>query len=290
VAAAVGFLSYFTLWGAVVWGMMLRNGWATTKMRHTTIYAIHMTIALFGLSLGLVHAFAQLAVPHGKVSLIDEFVPFLVQQDPIGVGIATIGTEVFVAATLAVGFQKKLGYTRFRAVHSLVYVAFMLIAAHALISGSDMEYPIAWGSVLLSLLVVIALWFTTTQWMSKAKTGMANQMAARQQGVESVTVSVDPGRCARFGFCEHEAPNVFKVRGDGRLEYRAQVRSDELDPVVRAVEVCPARAIVLGKAPSSVMISRSAPQQSAPPVSPGMGPVREIGNVTGMRRSRGGAR
>jgi ferredoxin/DMSO/TMAO reductase YedYZ heme-binding membrane subunit len=294
VAAVVGFLSYFLLWLAVVWGLMLRNGWAGTRMRHTTIYAIHMSIALFAISIGLVHAFAQLAVPKGKVSLIDEFVPFLVKQDPVGVGIATIGTELFVAATLAVGFQKKLGFTRFRAVHSLVYVAFMLIAAHALISGSDMAYPIAWGGVLLTLLIVIALWFTTTPWITKAKTGVANQMAARQQGVEAVTVNVDPVRCARFGFCEHEAPDVFKVRGDGRLEYRATVRSDQLDPVVRAVEVCPARAIVLGKAPSSVMTSRSAPPQAAPPVSPGLGPVPDrdrMGTVTGMRRNgRGGAR
>jgi ferredoxin len=64
-----------------------------------------------------------------------------------------------------------------------------------------------------------------------------------------VTVNVDPVRCARFGFCEHEAPDVFQVRREGRLTYRDRVKVANLDPVIRAVEVCPARAIVLGKMP-----------------------------------------
>jgi ferredoxin len=65
----------------------------------------------------------------------------------------------------------------------------------------------------------------------------------------SVTVNVDPVRCARFGYCEHEAPKVFQLRGEGRLTYADRVPAREIDPVVRAVEVCPARAITLGKMP-----------------------------------------
>lgn len=64
-----------------------------------------------------------------------------------------------------------------------------------------------------------------------------------------VTVNVDPIRCARFGYCEHEAPDVFQIRREGRLTYEDRVPVDEIEPVIRAVEVCPARAIVLGKIP-----------------------------------------
>lgn len=300
VAAAVGFTSYALLWAAVVWGLMLRNGWAGTRMRHATIYAIHMTISLFGISLGLVHAAVQLAVPNGSVDLIDEFVPFTNGNDPIGVGIATIATELFVAAALAVGMQKKLGYSRFRAVHSMVYVAFMLVAAHALISGSDMAHPIAWGGVVGSVALVLVLWFSTTSWASKTKRARADQMAARQQNVESVTVNVDPVRCARFGFCEHEAPDVFQIRGDGRLSYKAAVTVDELNPVIRAVEVCPNRAIMLGKTPTSMLVHSRGQQypdeQAAPdnyPTSPGLGPVgggRVASLADRRRRSNGGRR
>jgi ferredoxin len=271
-------------------------------MRHSTIYAIHMTIALFGISLGLVHAGVQLAVPNGSIDLIHALVPFTNDNDPIGVGIATIATEIFVAAALAVGVQKKLGYSRFRAVHSLVYIAFMLVAGHMLISGSDMAHPIAWGSVVASVVSVIVLWFSTTTWAAKTKRARAEQMAARQQSVESVTVNVDPMRCARFGFCENEAPDVFQIRSDGRLSYKASVTVDELNPVVRAVEVCPARAIMLGKMPSSMLVqSRGSQVEEAPPpapdiypTSPGLAPVGSNGRVPSLaerrRRTNGGRR
>jgi sulfoxide reductase heme-binding subunit YedZ len=242
----------------------------------------------------------QLAVPNGPVDLIDEFLPFTNGNDPIGVGIATIATEIFVAAALAVGMQKKLGHSRFRAVHSLVYVAFMLVAGHALISGSDMEYPIAWASVLGSVVMVIVMWLSTTTFAARTKRARADQMAARQQSVESVTVNVDPIRCARFGFCEHEAPNVFQIRGDGRLSYQASVTVDELNPVIRAVEVCPARAIMLGKLPSSMLLQARGQQvQDEPPAdnyptSPGLGPIGSNGRVPSLaerrRRSHGGRR
>jgi ferredoxin len=71
---------------------------------------------------------------------------------------------------------------------------------------------------------------------------------SRRRG-RSVVVNVDPVRCARFGYCEHEAPSVFQIRREGRLTYRARVPAAEVDSVIRAVEVCPARAITLGRTP-----------------------------------------
>jgi sulfoxide reductase heme-binding subunit YedZ len=253
VAHTLAFGSYFLLWLAVMWGLLLRNNWAGTRLRHSTVYHLHMVIALFGLSLGILHAAAQLFVPGGEVDTVDEFIPFLDEKDPIGVGAATIGLELFVAAALAVGFQKKLGFTRFRAVHPMTYGALMLEGGHTLISGSHVSHPLIWGSVLVTLLVTIGLWLATTPLPARLRREAAGRMAARQLSVESITVNVDPIRCARFGFCEHEAPDVFQIRGDGRLSYRCAVTVDELDPVVRAVEICPARAIGLSKVPSAVL-------------------------------------
>ena len=71
VAATVGFLSLFLIWLAVVWGLILRNGWAQSRIKHATVYGIHQTVALLGLCLAAVHAFAQLASPGGTVTLLD---------------------------------------------------------------------------------------------------------------------------------------------------------------------------------------------------------------------------
>jgi ferredoxin len=63
---------------------------------------------------------------------------------------------------------------------------------------------------------------------------------------DTVPINVDPVRCARFGFCEHEAPDVFQIRREGRFTYKPAVPVEDIDRVIRAVEVCPARAIRVG--------------------------------------------
>ncbi|MFI6762221.1 ferric reductase-like transmembrane domain-containing protein [Micromonospora sp. NPDC050417] len=252
IAATVGFISFFLLWLAVLSGLVLRNGWALTRIRHSTAHATHSTIALLGLCLGLVHGFAQLASPGGPVRLVDQFVPFLNPTDPIGIGVGTVALELMVATTLSVLVQRRLGYTRWRALHALTYVAFMLLVAHVLISGSDVGPPVVWGSVLVAWLSTVAVWITTTPWISDLRRDLGDRFTSRRHGQE-IAVDVDANRCARFGFCEHEAPDVFTLRGDGRLAYKAMVSGDQTNAVLRAVEVCPARAITLNRVPTTVL-------------------------------------
>src|SRR5947209_19930935 len=96
VAATVGFLSLGLLWSAVLWGTTLRVGWGLTRVRHQTLYGVHQTAVLVGLTLGVVHALAQLAVPGGPVRLVDEWLPFAGTQDPVGTGCGVVGLEVLV--------------------------------------------------------------------------------------------------------------------------------------------------------------------------------------------------
>jgi predicted ferric reductase len=135
IAAVNGFLSFFLIWLTVIWGVILRNGWITTRVRHSTLYGTHHLVAVLGLTLGTVHAFAQLAIPgSGPVNPIDVVVPFTNTLDPIGIGVGVVGLELMIATAFSVVIQKRLGYSRWRALHSLNYVAFMAIAAHILIS------------------------------------------------------------------------------------------------------------------------------------------------------------
>jgi sulfoxide reductase heme-binding subunit YedZ len=94
-------------------------------------------------------------------------------------------------------------------------------------------------------------------------------------------VGVDPVRCGRFGFCEHEAPRVFSLRADGRLSYAASVPADQLDAVVQAMKVCPARAISVNHAPTVRMTS-------PPPKPPEPSGPRGGGRVGGSRRGAAG--
>lgn len=261
VAAVVGFTSYVLLWLAVVWGIVLRKGWAQSRTRHSSVYRVHMTTALFGLTLGVVHAAVQLAAPSGPVRLVDQFIPFLNPVDPLGIGVGVLGLELMLAAAVSVAIQRKLGHSRWRALHGLTYVAFMLLVAHILISGTDTAPPYVWGSVVATWLFVVLLWFTTTRGAARIQRRRAT-LTGRPR-VQEVAVNVDPGRCVRFGFCEQEAPETFSLRSDGRLSYRAAVPPEQLNAAIRAVEVCPARAIMLSRMPTTVRT----PRTSAAPIS-----------------------
>ena len=60
---------------------------------------------------------------------------------------------------------------------------------------------------------------------------------------DMLTVEVNPSKCARFGFCEHEAPTVFYLESDGRFGYQAVVPVEKMEQVISAMDVCPRRAI-----------------------------------------------
>lgn len=70
-----------------------------------------------------------------------------------------------------------------------------------------------------------------------------------KSGPVKAEVEINPGKCARFAFCEHEAPEIFKLNGD-RIDYKTTVPADQIDAVAMAVKVCPARAIKM-KIPGS---------------------------------------
>lgn len=105
--------------------------------------------------------------------------------------------------------------------------------------GTQVNHPI------LLVLSFFVLGATVTYWFATRRRADRTDRV----GGPSVTINVDPVRCARFGYCEHEAPYAFQLRGEGRLTYKDKVPVDQIDPVIRAAEVCPARAISLGRMP-----------------------------------------
>lgn len=258
VAATVGFASWLLLWSALVLGLAVRNGWASTRVRHSTVHAVHVTLALLGLTLGVVHGAAQLAAPNGIVRLVDLAVPFVNPSDPVGVGAGALSLELLLAGALSVPLRKRLGHARWRAVHGLTYGAFILLTAHVLISGSDVGPTWLWASVLAACLVVVVLWLASTGLAERARGRFASRSLDRGRA-QTLAVDVDAARCQRFGFCEHEAPDVFRLQGNGRLAYRAHVPAASAESVIRAVEVCPARAIALRRLPTTVLTPDTGP-------------------------------
>jgi ferredoxin len=78
-----------------------------------------------------------------------------------------------------------------------------------------------------------------------------------------LTVEVNPDKCARFGFCEHEAPDVFYLQSDGRFGYQAVVPVSRANDVIQAMDVCPRRAIKVKLPPEE---ARTRFQPDEPPM------------------------
>jgi ferredoxin len=264
VAATVGFASWFLLWCSLVLGLAVRNGWAGTRVRHSTIHAAHGTCALLGLTLGMVHGGAQLAAPNAVVRLVDEVLPFNNPSDPVGIGAGVLALELFLAAAVSVPVRKRLGHSRWRAVHTLTYAGFLLLTAHVLISGSDVGPTWLWSTVLAGGLVVVVLWLGSTSLVGRVRGRLLTRAVDRGRA-QTLAVDVDAARCQRFGFCEHEAPEVFRLQSNGRLAYRAHVPADAADRVIRAVEVCPARAIALRRLATTVLTPDTGPMPHITP-------------------------
>ena len=60
-----------------------------------------------------------------------------------------------------------------------------------------------------------------------------------------IKIDVDMAKCQHYGQCVFEAPNVFKLNNDDKLEYVATADDSERANVEAAIDVCPMQAIFI---------------------------------------------
>ena len=60
-----------------------------------------------------------------------------------------------------------------------------------------------------------------------------------------IKINVDMAKCQHYGMCVFEAPNVFKLNDEDKLEYLATADDSERGNVEAAIDVCPMQAIFI---------------------------------------------
>lgn len=60
-----------------------------------------------------------------------------------------------------------------------------------------------------------------------------------------IEIQVDMQRCQHYGQCVFEAPEVFQLNAQDRLEWKATADDDQLGNVEAAIDICPMQAISL---------------------------------------------
>ncbi|MEY4639343.1 MAG: hypothetical protein RLY13_341 [Actinomycetota bacterium] len=60
-----------------------------------------------------------------------------------------------------------------------------------------------------------------------------------------IKINVDMEKCQHYGQCVFEAPDVFRLNSDDKLEYTATAEDSERANIEAAIDVCPMQAIFI---------------------------------------------
>ena len=59
----------------------------------------------------------------------------------------------------------------------------------------------------------------------------------------TLKIYVDMDKCQHYGQCVFDAPNIFRLNADDKLEYEATADDSERDNIQLAIDICPMQAI-----------------------------------------------
>lgn len=59
----------------------------------------------------------------------------------------------------------------------------------------------------------------------------------------TLNIHVDMDKCQHYGQCVFDAPNVFRLNDEDKLEYEATADDSERDNIQLAIDICPMQAI-----------------------------------------------
>jgi predicted ferric reductase len=152
---ATGLLAYAALSIDVIAGLLVstRGGGRLVPRGH--LVDVHGWLSPLALVFVLAHGGVLLADRYVRFDMIDVLVPFASSRWPVTVGIGVLAGYLLLAIHLSFGLRKRIGIGRWRQLHYLSFVAFVLVTIHALAVGTDRGN--AWfASVYAVVLLVVA--------------------------------------------------------------------------------------------------------------------------------------
>jgi len=261
VAAFAGFAGYALMVGTVVWGVFTSTGVVRRSIRRETLHGGHVMMAVAALAFVVVHLVANVLRPAAHLTIWNAIVPFYRTSAAIAVGV--ISAELAFVTAVSVVFRRRLGYRIWQRVHWLGYPTYSLAIAHTIVAGSDVRRPLI--AIFLGVTMAIVAVLTGLR-LLPATTTLRNRLVriksikdapsgaprvVLDQSVElpdiglRIRVDVNGNHCERYAICEQEAPEVFRMRADGQLEYKGAPGPEQRDAVRQAARLCPMQAILV---------------------------------------------
>jgi DMSO/TMAO reductase YedYZ heme-binding membrane subunit len=152
---SAGTVAYLLTAGSTIWGLLLSTKIIKEGVSPVLALAMHNVLSWLALGLATLHALALFFDSYYTYSLADLAIPFIGPYRPEWVGLGIIGLYLMFFTAISFNFRKKIGQKRWRKLHYLTFVAFILVTIHGVMSGTDSGNTgmttIYWGSGLLVL-------------------------------------------------------------------------------------------------------------------------------------------
>jgi cytochrome b561 len=149
-----GTVAYLLMAGSTVWGLLLSTKIAKGIPAALSL-AMHNTFSWLAVVLAGLHALALLFDSYYTYTLAHITIPFVGPYRPEWVGLGVIGLYLMFITSISFNFRQQIGQRRWRKLHYLTFVAFVLATVHGMMAGTDSGKDgmtlVYWGSGLLVL-------------------------------------------------------------------------------------------------------------------------------------------
>lgn len=174
---SAGVVAMLLLTVSVLLGLGLSSRLVPQRRRRSAMRA-HQQLTLLSLAALAAHGLFLAADPWLKAGLRGVAVPFAIQYRPLWTGIGILGGYLAAALGLSFYARRWIGPRRWRRMHRLTVVAYVLALAHTLGAGTDASIPVVRDAVLLSAVPVVAL-FVARAVRGRSRAGRPERRQAR---------------------------------------------------------------------------------------------------------------
>jgi sulfoxide reductase heme-binding subunit YedZ len=136
-----GTVAYLLLAGSTIWGLLLSTKIIKDAIPAALALAMHNTLSWFALVFTGIHAISLLFDKYYSYTLSDLAIPFIGPYRPGWVGLGVIGLYLMLLTTISFNFRKQIGQKRWRQLHYLTFLAYVLVTIHGLTAGTDSSNP-----------------------------------------------------------------------------------------------------------------------------------------------------
>jgi methionine sulfoxide reductase heme-binding subunit len=204
---STGAVAMLLLTASVVLGVLSGIGWRSARWPRFLSSSLHRNISLFVLILLVLHIVTAVLDGFAPIRLTDSVIPFVSPYRPLWLGLGTLSFDIICAVILTSLVRRWIGFSAWRLIHWLSYLAWPVALVHGLGTGTDTPtvWMLALYIVCVVAVVIAIVWRVTAGWPATAPSGLrlacaaATGACAAGIGIWFFQGPLEPGWASRAG-------------------------------------------------------------------------------------------